>query len=93
MSFSHAHEAVYGGSKCKFCENHSLKILCTRLAVFEESFVFHCHALEAGEALHESTTWGLDVELKAMESEQTGLTFSPSLAQAHMHEFAGGILA
>ncbi len=70
--FLHACEAVYGVSKCKFCENLRLKTLSTRL----ES----CHAPEAAEALRESVTWGLDVELKEMESEQMGLALSLSLS-------------
>ncbi len=74
MGFSHACEAVYRISKCKFCENVHLKTLCIRLTVFErESSVFPNHALEAAEAFREFTTWGSDVELEAMESEQTGL--------------------
>ncbi len=76
MCFSHAREAVYGVSKCKFCENLHLKTLRSRLEVFEkESSVFpHC----SPEAFRESATWGLVVELEAMESEQTG-PFSHSL--------------
>ncbi len=67
MDFSHAHEAVYRISKYKFCENVRLKILRSRLAVFErESFVFPRHALEASAAFLESATWGSDVELEAI---------------------------
>ncbi len=72
MDFSHAREAVYGVSKCTFCEILRLKTLCSRLEVFErESSVFLCRAPEPSATFRESATWGLDVELKAMESEQT----------------------
>ncbi len=81
MGFSHARKVVYGISKYKFCENHRLKTLRSRLAVFErESFVFPRHALEASAAFRESTTWGSDVELEAMESEQMGLALSLPLS-------------
>ncbi len=66
--------------KCQFC-----KTLRTRLAVFErESSVFPRRALEAEVALRESATWGSDVELKAMESEQTGLALSLPLSPEHV---------
>ncbi len=85
MGFSHRREAVYGISKCKFCENFRLKTLRTRLAVLErESSVFPRRAQEAAEALCESTTGGSDVELEAMESEQTGLAFSLPLSPEHV---------
>ncbi len=85
MGFSHARKAVYGISKCKFCENFRLKTLRTRLVVFErESSVFPRRAPEASEARRESTTWGSDVELEAMESEQTGLAFSLPLSPEHV---------
>ncbi len=75
MGFSHAREAVYGISKCKFRENFRLKTLRTRLAV---------RAPEASEARRKSTTWGSDVELEAMESGQTGLAFSLALSPEHV---------
>ncbi len=85
MGFLHACEAVYGISKCKFCENFHLKSLCTRLAVFErESSVFPHRAPEAAEAFREFATWGSDVQLEAMESEQTGLAFSVPLSLEHV---------
>ncbi len=85
MGFSHACEAVYGISKCKFCENFHLKSLCTRLAVFErESSVFPHRAPEAAEAFREFATWGSDVQLEAMESKQTGLAFSVPLSLEHV---------
>ncbi len=41
LGFSHARDAVYGVSKCKFCENLRLKTLRSRLEVLEnESSVF-----------------------------------------------------
>ncbi len=54
--------------------SHALET--TRIVVFErESSVFPRHALEAAEAFREFMTWGSDVKLEAMESEQTGLAF------------------
>ncbi len=86
LGFSHARKAVYGISKCKFCENLHLRTLRSRLEVFDkESSVFPRRAPEAYAALRESATWGSDVELEAMESEQTGLAFSLPLSRA---EFA-----
>ncbi len=85
MGFSHARKAVFCISKCKFCENFRLKTLRTRLTVFErESSVSPRRAPEAAEAFRESTTWGSDVELEAMESEQTGLAFSLPLSPEHV---------
>ncbi|KAF4101349.1 hypothetical protein G5714_017781 [Onychostoma macrolepis] len=76
MGFSHMREAVYGISKCKFCENFRLKTLHTRLA--KPSQILHT------QALRESTTWGSDVELEAMESEQTGFASSLPLSPEHV---------
>ncbi|KAF4114059.1 hypothetical protein G5714_004282 [Onychostoma macrolepis] len=57
----------------------------SKLAVFErESSVFPRRAPEAAEALRESTTWGSDVELEAMESEQTGFASSLPLSPEHV---------
>ncbi len=85
MVFSHAHEAVYGVSKCKFSENLCLKTPRSRLEVFErESSVFLCCAPEASAAFRESATWGSDVELEAMESEQTGIALSLPLSSEHV---------
>ncbi|KAF4110501.1 hypothetical protein G5714_007532 [Onychostoma macrolepis] len=57
----------------------------SKLAVFErESSVFPCRAPEAAEVLRESTTWGSDVELEAMESEQTGFATSLPLSPEHV---------
>ncbi len=59
MDFSHAREAVYGVSKCTFCEILRLKTLCSRLEVFErESSVFLCRAPEPSATFCESATWG-----------------------------------
>ncbi len=75
--FSHAHEVVYGISKCTFCENLHLRTLRSLLEVFEkESSVSPRRAQKASAASRESATWGSDAELEAMESEQTGLAFS-----------------
>ncbi len=82
LGFSHARDAIYGISKCTFCENLRLITLCSRLEVCEkESSIFAHRAPEASAASRESATWGSDVELEEMESEQTGLAFSlpPSL--------------
>ncbi len=85
MGFSHAREAVYGVSKFTFCENLCLKTLCSRLEVFErESSVFPRHVPEVSAAFRESATWGSDVELEAMESEQTGLALSLPLSPEHV---------
>ncbi len=46
--------------------------------------MFPHRAPEAFAALRESATWGSDVELEAMESEQTGLAFSLPLSPEHM---------
>ncbi len=40
MGFSHAREAVFGISKCTFCENLHLKTLRSRLEVFERKSTF-----------------------------------------------------
>ncbi len=42
--------------------------------------MFPCHAREASTAFRESATWGSDVELEAIESEQTSLTLSLPLS-------------
>ncbi len=85
LGFSHAREVVYGISKCKFCENLRLRALRSRLKVFEkESSVFPRRAPEASAASRESATWGSDVELEAMESEQTGLAFSLPSSPEHV---------
>ncbi len=83
LGFSHARDAVYGVSKCKLCENLRLITLRSRLEVCEkESSIFPRRAPEASVASRESAvsresaTWGLDVELEEMESEQTGLAFA-----------------
>ncbi len=39
---------------------------------------------KASAAFRESTTWGSDVELEAMESEQTGLALSLPLSPEHV---------
>ncbi len=52
--------------------------LHVRLVVFdkESSVLTRCIALSAAEAFCESMTWGSDVELEAMEIEQTYLPVS-----------------
>ncbi len=77
LLFSHAREAVYWISKCKFCDNLCLITLRSRLEACEkESSIFPRCVPEASAASRESATWGSDVELEEMESEQTGLAFS-----------------
>ncbi len=69
--------AVYGVSKCKLCENLCLITLRSRLEVCEKELSIFLHrAPEASAASRDSATWGSDVELEEMESEQTGLAFS-----------------
>ncbi len=86
LGFSHPREAVYGISKCKFCENLHLITLRSRLEVCEkESSIFPHRAPEASAASLESATWGSDVELEEMESEQTGLAFSLPPSPEHVH--------
>ncbi len=54
----------------------------------KESSIFPRHAPEASAASRETATWGSDVELEEMESEQTRL-FSPSLSRARARAFTG----
>ncbi len=76
LGFSHARKAVYGISKCKFCENLHLITLRSWLEACEkESSIFPRRAPEASSASRESATWGSDVKLVEMESEQTALAF------------------
>ncbi len=92
LGFSHARDAVYGTSKCKICEDFRLITLRSRLEDCErESFIFPRRASSTSAAPREiaasleAATWGSDVELKEMESEQTGLAFSlpPSPERVH----------
>ncbi len=62
MGFSHAREAVYGVSKCKFSENLHLKTLRSMVEVFErESSIF---PPEASAAFRESATWIIHSSLR-----------------------------
>ncbi len=77
LGFSHARDVVYGTSKCKICEDFRLITLRSRLEACEkESSIFPRRAPGTSAASREATTWGSDVELEEMESEQTGLAFS-----------------
>ncbi len=83
LGFSHARDAVYGTSKCKICDDFRLITLRSRLEDCErESSIFPRRASSTSAAhrenaaSREAATWGLDVELEEMESEQTGLAFS-----------------
>ncbi len=89
LCISHARDVVYGISKCKICENFRLITLRTQLEACEkESSILPRRAPEASaasreiaasreaSASREAATWGSDVKLEEMESEQTGLAFS-----------------
>ncbi len=88
LGFSHAREAVYGTSNCKICDDFRLITLRSRLEDYErESSKFSRRAsstfappreIAASQAAasRRATSWGSDVELEEMESEQTGLAFS-----------------
>ncbi len=83
LGFSHAREAVYGTSNCKICDDFHLITLRSRLEDYErESFKFSRRASSTSAppreiaASRRAASWGSDVELEEMESEQTGLAFS-----------------
>ncbi len=95
LGFSHAREAVYGTSKCKICDDFRLITLCSRLEDYErESSIVPRRASSTSAAPREiaasrepaasrrAASWGSDVKLEEMESEQTGLAFS--LPSAHV---------
>ncbi len=83
LGFSNARDAVYGTSKCKICNDFCLISLRSRLEDCErESSIFPWRASSTSAApreiaaSREAASWGSDVELEEMESEQTGLAFS-----------------
>ncbi len=89
LGFSHAREAVYGTSNCEICDDFRLITLRSRLEDFErESSKFSRRASSTNAppreiaasreaaASRRAASWGSDVELEEMESEQTGLAFS-----------------
>ncbi len=83
LGFSHAREAVYGTSNCKICDDFRLITLRSRLEDYErESSNFSRRASSTNAppreiaASRRAASWGSDVELEEMESEQTGLAFS-----------------
>ncbi len=89
LGFSHAREAVYGTSNCKICDDFRLITLRSRLEDYErESSNFSRRASSTNAppreiaasreaaASRRAASWGSDVELDEMESEQTGLAFS-----------------
>ncbi len=95
LGFSHAREAVYGTSKCKICDDFRLITLRSRLEDYEResSIVPRCASSTSAApreiaasrepaASRRTASWGSDVELEEMESEQTGLAFS--LPSAHV---------
>ncbi len=60
--------------------------LRSRLEVLErDSSMFPHRAPKASAAFRESATWGSDVELEAMESEQTELALSLPLSPEHVY--------
>ncbi len=96
LGFSHAREAVYGTSNCKICDDFRLITLRSRLEDYEcESSNFSRRASSTNAppreiaASRRAASWGSDVELEEMESEQTGLAFSlpPSPDRARAVEF------
>ncbi len=97
LGFSHAREAVYGTSKCKICDDFRLITLRSRLEDYErESSIVPRRASSTSAASRRAASWGSDVELEEMESEQTGLAFSlppsPERARANspvefLHDF------
>ncbi len=83
LGFSHAREAVYGTSNCKICDDFRLITLRSQLEDYErESSNFSRRASSTNAppreaaASRRAASWGSDVELEEMESEQTGLAFS-----------------
>ncbi len=83
LGLSHAREAVYGTSNCKICDDFRLITLRSRLEDYErESSNFSRRASSTNAppreiaASRRAASWGSDVELEEMESEQTGLAFS-----------------
>ncbi len=91
LGFSHARDAVYGTSKCKICDDFRLITLRSRLEDCErESSIFPWRTSSTSAApreiaaSREAATWGSDVELEEMESEQTGLAFSLPPSPGHV---------
>ncbi len=91
LGFSHERDAVYGTSKCKICDDFRLITLRSRLEDCErESSIFPRRASSTSAATreiaasHEAATWGSDVELEEMESEQTGLACSLPPSPGHV---------
>ncbi len=83
LGYSHAREAVYGTSNCKICDDFRLITLRSWLEDYErESSKFSRRASSTNAPPREAApsrraaSWGSDVELEEMESEQTGLAFS-----------------
>ncbi len=91
LGFSHAREAVYGTSNCKICDDFRLITLRSRLEDYErESSNFSRRASSTNAppreiaASRRAASWGSDVELEEMESEQTGLAFSLPIAHVRI---------
>ncbi len=97
LGYSHAREAVYGTSNCKICDDFRLITLRSRLEDYErESSKFSRRASSTNAPPREiaasreaapsrrAASWGSDVELEEMESEQTGLAFSLPPSPEHV---------
>ncbi len=97
LGFSHAREAVYGASNCKISDDFRLITLRSRLEDYErESSNFSRRASSTNAppreiaasreavASRRAASWGSDVELEEMESEQTGLAFSLPIAHVRI---------
>ncbi len=96
LGFSHAREAVYGTSNCKICDDFRLITLRSRLEDYERESSKSSRrtsstsappreiaAPREAAASRRAASWGSDVELEEMESEQTGLAFSLPPSSEH----------
>ncbi len=97
VGLTHARDAIFGISNCKYCENFTLKTLRARLAVFDrESAILPRRAAPEASSLREAEAWSSDAELEAMESEQFSLSLPPSPGRHRTIspvEFSRGCLA
>ncbi len=67
--------------KISFSEPSALGLRCSK----RSHPFFPRRAPEASMSSYESSTWGSDVELEAMEGEQTGLAFSLPPSPEYVH--------
>ncbi len=85
MGFSHARARLFTASRNAHSAKTSVSKPNTRLVVYERaSSIFPHRAPDAAKNFREFTTRGSDVELEAMESEQTGFTLSLPLSPEYM---------